>query len=110
MLERSDYAKLGELLYASHAGLSQEYEVSCPELDHLVASARNLPEIYGARMMGGGFGGCTLNLVKPEHVAKVASFLKEEYAKRFGREPFVYVTSTGSGTHRIKSRSNAAVA
>jgi len=110
MLERSDYAKLGELLYASHAGLSQEYEVSCPELDHLVASARNLPEIYGARMMGGGFGGCTLNLVKPEHVDKAASFLKEEYAKQFGREPFVYVTSTGSGTHRIKARSNAAVA
>ncbi len=109
MLERSDYTKLGELLYSSHEGLSKKYEVSCPELDYLVSTARKLPEIYGARMMGGGFGGCTINLVKPEYVDTVTSVLKEEYYKKFDRNPFAYVTSTGSGTHIIEVKSNAAV-
>ena len=60
---RNDYNKVGENLFASHAGLRDEYEVSCRELDFLVDQAMGTEGVLGARMMGGGFGGCTINLV-----------------------------------------------
>ena len=55
--------RIGELMYQTHEGLQHRYEVSCPELDFLVAQSRPMPQVLGARMMGGGFGGCTINLV-----------------------------------------------
>ena len=64
-LQRGDYATVGERMYATHEGLSKDYEVSCEELDFLVDVARECG-VTGARMMGGGFGGCTINLVKDD--------------------------------------------
>jgi galactokinase len=71
-------------MYASHAGLRDDYQVSSPELDVLVEAARPLPGVYGARMMGGGFGGCTINLVAPEHVASFEVAMKTAYQRELG--------------------------
>jgi galactokinase len=65
-LEAGDVAAFGQLMYGSHEGLSHWYEVSCPELDILVDIARQQTGVLGARMMGGGFGGCTINLVRED--------------------------------------------
>lgn len=72
-LKRNDFKALGSLMYETHDGLSAKYEVSCPELDFLVALAKTEPRILGARMMGGGFGGCTLNLI---HEDAIVPFVK----------------------------------
>ncbi|MCI0707122.1 MAG: galactokinase [Ignavibacteriae bacterium] len=97
-LARNDLTAFGALLYASHEGLSREYEVSCAELDVLVDVVREMPGVYGARMMGGGFGGCTINLIQPDAVELVSTAVRKQYAKKFGREPKVYVTSISDGT------------
>ena len=68
-LERGALAEVGPLMAASHHSLSSDYEVSCAELDALVAAARQVPGVYGARMTGGGFGGCTVQLVGADAVA-----------------------------------------
>jgi galactokinase len=83
-LLRGDLHAFGELMYASHAGLRDDYQVSSPELDVLVEAARPLPGVYGARMMGGGFGGCTINLVAPEHVASFEVAMKTAYQRELG--------------------------
>lgn len=84
-LKMGDISTLGTLLRASHDGLSKEYEVSCPELDFLVDSAYNAPGIIGARMMGGGFGGCTINFVRTElkdqFVEKMCAQFEKKYLK-----------------------------
>ncbi len=92
-----DLAAVGQLLYATHAGLRDDYEVSCPELDFLVETARPLPGVFGARMMGGGFGGCTLNLVAPEQVESFIAAIRPAYAARFGRKPDVYDVTLDDG-------------
>lgn len=82
--ESQDFAALGQLLYESHNGLSQKYEVSCPELDTLVGLTQNINTILGARMMGGGFGGCTINLVKGKLHATTISQIKADYFNLYG--------------------------
>ena len=72
LLEKGAVEQVGPLLWLSHAGLRDEYEVSCFELDTLVEIARQVPGVLGARMMGGGFGGCTINLVRNEAVERIA--------------------------------------
>ena len=92
---------LGALLFESHKGLSEKYEVSCPELDFLVQQARHLPNVIGARMMGGGFGGCTINLV---HRDKVDSFVEKTalaYQKKFQIELTTHTVTIGDGVQRI---------
>jgi len=98
-LESGDLKGFGHLLNLSHEGLSKGYEVSCPELDHLAEAAQALPGVLGARMMGAGFGGCTINLV--EAVAEEA-FLKG-MAKAYeglGREPRIHACAPAGGTER----------
>lgn len=85
-LEQSEMALLGNLLTASHHGLRDDYEVSCPELDYLVETAISLPGVLGSRMMGGGFGGCSLTLVRGEALAEVREQLVSSYSRSFGRE------------------------
>ncbi len=97
-LARGDLASFGERMYGSHAGLRDGYEVSCPELDSLVEIARPLPGVVGARMMGGGFGGCTINLVRAEAVERFAAVVERSYRQRAGRETRVFVTSITGGT------------
>ncbi|MCB2406515.1 galactokinase [Hymenobacter lucidus] len=83
-LAAGDLAAVGRQMYASHAGLRDDYEVSCPELDVLVKLAETQPGVYGARMMGGGFGGCTINLVAKEHVAAFVEHMKAGYQQQLG--------------------------
>jgi galactokinase len=84
-LERGDMNALGTLLSQSHRGLRDDYQVSCPEVDFLVETAESLPGVLGARIMGGGFGGCSLNLVRKDAVKAVSSQLCTAYRASFGR-------------------------
>lgn len=80
---QQDTLRLGKLLFESHQGLSSQYEVSCAELDFLVEEGRTLPGLAGARMMGGGFGGCTLNLVQTETLNSFINTLSIRYTNQF---------------------------
>ncbi|MEM7368589.1 MAG: galactokinase [Bacteroidota bacterium] len=104
-LVANDMNKLGSLMYASHHGLQHQYQVSCEELDFLVDTSRKMPEILGARMMGGGFGGCTINLLRAESVDKVAASLKEAYQNTFKKEPGQYIVRISDGVHILEKDS-----
>jgi galactokinase len=84
LLEKGAVEQIGPLLWASHAGLRDEYEVSCLELDTLVEIARQVPGVLGARMMGGGFGGCTINLARADAVEVLRQAVDEQYVARTG--------------------------
>ena len=98
LLLQNDINGFGEKMYGSHKGLSELYEVSCDELDFLVSLAQQEESIAGARMMGGGFGGCTINLVKAEAVQDLYDRFSQAYLSAMGKELKMYVTlpSTGS--------------
>ncbi len=100
-LRNNDLKTLGTLLFESHAGLQHQYKVSCEELDLLVDVARKSDDVPGARMMGGGFGGCTLNLVKTEKIDSFIHTAKEEYKARFNKAITAYHVTTGTGTRLI---------
>lgn len=93
----SDLSRFGDLMYQSHESLRDDYEVSCPELDSMVNIGSSGPGIIGARMTGGGFGGCTVNLVKHEDVERFRSHVKTEYSTLTSVTPQVYVTSSSDG-------------
>jgi len=100
-LQENDLERLGQLLYASHAGMQHEYEISCPELDFLVDQTRDKDYILGARMVGGGFGGCTLNIIRTD---KIEDFLAEAgiaYQQAMGRELTPYLVQLGDGAHLL---------
>ena len=86
---------LGQLLSASHGSLRRDYEVSCPELDTLVEIAGRVPGVAGARMIGGGFGGCTLTLVEAQHVENLLDQLRMNYVQSTGKEPATYICEFG---------------
>jgi len=88
-------------MYASHRSLRDDYEVSCSELDSLVAIASSLPGVYGARMTGGGFGGCTVNLVQREFVDSFRAQIQDKYLRAVGKETTVYVTEAVEGAEEI---------
>jgi galactokinase len=100
-LQHRDLVRFGRLMYESHASLRDDYEVSCNELDLLVAIASNCSGVYGARMTGGGFGGCTVNLVQAADVARVRNVVIAEYQKATGKRPDVYVCSPANGACEI---------
>lgn len=89
---------LGHLMFETHEGLSKDYEVSCKELDFLVAEVKPLDEVLGARMMGGGFGGCTINIVKEEKIADLIEELSSKYLLQFGLKLDAYIVQTDNGT------------
>ena len=86
-------------MYATHYGLSKEYEVSCPELDFLVEQTASDENVIGARMMGGGFGGCTINLVKASYADAFIDKMKKAYKDRFGVDMKAYKTTVQDGCH-----------
>jgi len=88
-------------MYASHEGLSKLYEVSCAELDFLVAQAKIFDGVLGSRMMGGGFGGCTINIVLKSKVDVFIDTLREAYEKNFHHEMKSYVVNLKNGTSII---------
>ncbi|MEG8947313.1 galactokinase [Rosettibacter firmus] len=98
-LKKKDLTTLGNLLYQTHEGLSKDYEVSCEELDYLVDLTKEHSSIYGARMMGGGFGGCTINLIEKDAVDYVCNLFSKKYKEKFGIELKYYVTSISNGTN-----------
>ncbi len=98
-LELGDLAGAGKLLYESHEGLSHLYEVSCPELDFLVDCSRQHDEVLGARMMGGGFGGCTLNLVRSDYMEAYLHACEKAYCERFGFSATPFEVALSDGTH-----------
>lgn len=93
----NDFQSFGRRMYQSHDGLSKEYEVSCAELDILVEEAKRLKGILGSRMMGGGFGGCTINLVEEKHVDQFKIEVSKKYEDRTGINPEIYTTKIISG-------------
>jgi galactokinase len=82
-----DAEGLGELMFASHDSLRRDYAVSCAELDALVDAAADAPGCAGARMMGGGFGGCTINLVRESATDRFVGRITPEFERRFGYAP-----------------------
>jgi galactokinase len=98
-LQMNDLERVGALMCATHEGLKNEYEVSCTELDFLVERAKTFPEaVLGARMMGGGFGGCTLNLVKTSFSNVFIQSIKTAYESAFSRTMECYVVRLSDGT------------
>jgi galactokinase len=96
-LQRGDAKQFGGFMFASHRSLRDLYGVSIPELDHLVEIARGLPGIYGARLTGAGFGGCTVNLVEEKQAAAFIHGLQAGYLEKTGREARVYLCRASSG-------------
>jgi galactokinase len=98
---RGDLAGMGGLVVASHRSLQRDYEVSCEELDFLVDTALRIPGAFGARMIGGGFGGCTVNLVDPAAVDNFSAALSDAYQAKFSIEPAFYRVRPAEGASRI---------
>ena len=92
-----DLARFGQLMNQSHNSLNHDYEVSCRELNLMVSLARNLPGVYGARMTGGGFGGCTINLVEREAVTEFQTSVAHEYEKLTDLSPQISASSAAGG-------------
>ncbi|QXU43098.1 galactokinase [Pedobacter sp. D749] len=97
-LENGNLQGLGNLMFETHEGLSKDYEVSCKELDFLVEAVKPLDYVLGARMMGGGFGGCTINIVKEEKIADLIEELSSKYLLQFGLKLDAYTVQTENGT------------
>jgi galactokinase len=89
------------LMKSSHASLRDDFEVSCEELDVMVRLAEQNKGVYGARMTGGGFGGCTVNLVQEDHVEGFQANVAAEYERATGRVPEIYVSAAGDGAGRL---------
>ena len=100
-LRGGDFEVFGELMNQSHDSLRDLYEVSCEELDTLVATARNVDGVAGARMTGGGFGGCTVHLVRQAAVPALREALCETYAKTYGCAPVIYAVRENHRTERM---------
>jgi len=97
-LDNGNIELLGELMFATHEGLSKNYEVSCDELDILVDLAKKEESVIGSRLMGGGFGGCTINLVKKGYEEEVKSKFAKLYFEAVGIELKIYDVKIGNGT------------
>jgi len=100
-LARHDVALFGRLMGDSHASLREDFQVSCEELDVMVGLASKIGGVYGARMTGGGFGGCTINLVKSEQVEAFRSKMAESYERATGRQPEIYICTASDGVRRL---------
>ncbi|WP_027137000.1 galactokinase [Gaetbulibacter saemankumensis] len=100
-MEAGDLERLGQLIYQSHAGLQHQYKVSCEELDFLVEQAKLNNKVLGARMMGGGFGGCTINLVAKDEIEAFSEAASKAYQEKFNKACSVYFIELSDGTHII---------
>ena len=100
-LERGDWKQVGELMNASHSSMRDDYEVSCEEVDILVDIAQNFSGVYGSRLTGGGFGGCTVTLVDEERAIDLMEHMKTEYKTRTGTDCPCFVTRPARGAHLL---------
>ena len=99
-LNAGDYETVGKKMYETHEGLSKEYEVSCEELDFLNDIAKE-NGVTGSRIMGGGFGGCTINLVKEELYDQFVADAKARFSAKYGKEPKVIDVVISEGSHKV---------
>lgn len=99
-LVAGDYDTVGRCMYETHAGLSKDYEVSCEELDFLNDIAKECG-VTGSRIMGGGFGGCTINLVKNELLDGFIAKARKDFKEKYGHEPKIYEVNISDGAHKI---------
>lgn len=105
-VRRANWREAGQLMYASHESLRDDYEVSCPELDAIVEIARGIGEgggVFGCRMTGGGFGGCAVALVRTVSVPAITAHVASEYRARTGIEPAIFVSRPAQGAMMLKS-------
>jgi galactokinase len=101
LLKENRLEEFGELMFETHEGLSKLYDVSCPELDFLVDEAKNYSAIMGSRLMGGGFGGCTINLVYKAEAKVVADKILTAYKNKFEIDAECYEVATSDGTYEV---------
>ncbi|KAK4531485.1 hypothetical protein CCYA_CCYA08G2342 [Cyanidiococcus yangmingshanensis] len=101
-LEERNYTRFGKLMYESHESLRSNYEVSCKEIDILVEIAREVPGVYGSRLTGGGFGGCTVTLVRADSVQSLLKHVELLYLERAGRSPTCFVSQPGAGARPLE--------
>ena len=101
-LEKGDLAEVGRLMAEAHRSYSEDFEGSCVEADAMVALAQDLPGLIGARLTGGGFGGCTINLVERSHAAAFAEALGARYAAKTGIVPQIHICHASGGAHRLE--------
>src|SRR5574344_1554393 len=99
-LKHDDYEMVGKMMYETHYGLSKEYEVSCEELDFLNDVAKE-EGVTGSRIMGGGFGGCTINLVADELVDNFKKVVLEKFAAKYGKKPIIIDVVIGDGSRKL---------
>ena len=102
-IKNDDINELGKLLYQSHEGLSNSYKVSCEELDFLVNETIDNPNILGSRMMGGGFGGCTINLIKKDYSKSFQKAISKKFKEKFGKECSIYKVKLSDGTRLVNN-------
>jgi galactokinase len=107
-LLQGDLKTLGRLMAEAHASYSRDFEASCVEADAMVALAQDLPGLIGARLTGGGFGGCTINLVERDVAEEFAEELGARYALETGIEPQVLICNASNGAHAV-SRSESRI-
>ncbi|HZI01885.1 MAG TPA: galactokinase [Flavisolibacter sp.] len=100
-LQRGDISALGEKMFLSHQGLSRDYEVSCKELDFLAEAVKAHPAVLGARMMGGGFGGCTINIIKEEAIESIVPELTAAYEQAMNLPLTTYIVTTSDGSGKL---------
>ncbi len=100
-LSAGDLAEMGRLMASSHQSLREDYQVSCPELDLMVTTATAVPGVFGARMTGGGFGGCTVNLVRGDAVEHFCEFVSKEYERSTGIMPEIFAAIPSDGVREI---------
>jgi galactokinase len=99
---RGDLALMGKLLVESHRSLQHDYEVSCAELDFLVDTALAIDGVYGSRMTGGGFGGCTVTMLRPDAVARFGEEMARAYQRQFQATPQIYACRPSAGAGEVK--------
>ncbi len=100
-LMNGNWVQFGQLMYQSHASMKNDYEVSCDEIDILVDLAQSHPGVYGSRLTGGGFGGCTVTLVEKDQVQSLCKHMTKEYKSRTGKDCFCFETEPGNGAREI---------
>ena len=105
-LDRNNFEELGKLMFETHEGLSNEYEVSCEEVDFLVDFVRHEKQVIGSRMMGGGFGGCSINLVEKGSEEELYEKISVAYLQKFGIQLSHYKVKIAKGTSKVKTKIN----
>ena len=103
LIQNGNIKEFGALMYQTHEGLSTNYEVSCTELDFLVDFSKNFTQVVGSRMMGGGFGGCTINLVEEGFVNEFMDMAAKAYKKQFDLDLTAILVATSNGVEIVKS-------